>query len=114
MKIKCVNCGKKFDTGKYSNICPACSTYNKTYDNWLGRELTPEEQAEYDAKYNREPMVHHQYERYSKDVIDVDFIAPVWLKHTEAYKKNSKVKYVWAGAILVIIIVLIIVTIVHE
>ena len=109
MKIKCVNCGRLFDQDRFSDICPACNTYNKRADNYWGRELTPEEQAEYDAKYNREPM---SYDLYPKDVIDVDRIAPVWLKKTEAYKENPKIKYVWAGVACAVFIILVIIGIV--
>lgn len=28
MKIKCKNCGKRFDTEMYSGLCPKCGTYN--------------------------------------------------------------------------------------
>ena len=27
--MKCYNCGKEFDYGKYYGICPKCSAYNK-------------------------------------------------------------------------------------
>jgi len=112
MKIQCSNCGKKFDLQKHMYICPACGTYNevKKYDNWLGRELTPEEQAEYDAKYNREPM---SYDRYPKDIIDVDRIAPVWLKKSDLYKNNPKIKYIWVGILMLVLMILAIVSAIY-
>lgn len=103
MKIKCVNCGKKFNVEKYSNICPTCSTYNKTYDNWLGRELTPEEQAEYDAKYNREPMVYDQYDKY---IVDADRLLPDSEKKEKVYKFDPKLILVWAFGIIAPILII--------
>lgn len=100
MKIQCSNCGKKFDQEKYSNICPKCSTYNKSYDNYMGRELTSEEQAEYDAKYNREPM---SYDRYPKDVPGADRLVPVWFKKTKLYKDRPYLAYVIPSVSLVIL-----------
>ena len=28
MKIRCKNCGKRFDAEMYSGLCPKCGTYN--------------------------------------------------------------------------------------
>lgn len=107
MKIQCSKCGKKFDPDEHMYICPACGTYIRQgkNGNWLGRELTPEEQEEYDAKYNREPMVYDKYKDYSKDVLGPERLLPVWLKKTEFYKKRPYLAYVLPSICAVAILI---------
>lgn len=41
MKIKCRDCGKKFDYDLYSGMCPMCGTYNRMESDTVGGEKTP-------------------------------------------------------------------------